>query len=379
MHQPGFAGSWHLLPALRCGLSQGLSVGNRSVQGPTPLVYGSKASTRVVAVPRNTSITTGRIDQVSLHCHPELPTTHRHPTLWTPPPTPGPPPAENAFTVFWDRCANTGTNLHMSCPHETCLSTRFASPAMLYRHWSVAGHTETLKIIDRRGDAPVDVSFRHQCPKCMLMMRNSVPQSHASTKACKDNTARRKAKVRPSRNELELRRSPFKSNGDHLPKVENFLYLGRILEAANDDTLAVKVAIAKAERKWAEVRRVLAREPVKTKTFVRFYEAIILNVLLYGSETWKVSRQALDSLESFHKKCVRTISGQPIRREVVDGKVHWIRPPIGPLYSETKLKPLTEYIMTRKKNLEVNYKTRSTEERCDVPSTAYTFKRKLFL
>jgi hypothetical protein len=287
--------------------------------------------------------------QHCLHCHPELPTTHRHPDLWTPQPVSGPPPEGNGFTVYWDKCAETGTNLHMSSPHDTCLSTRFASQAMLYRHWSVAGREEP------------------------------VPQSHAETKACKDNTARRKAKIRRSWNELELRCLPLKARGDLLPKVDKFLYLGRILEATNDDTLAVKVATAKAKSKWAEVRRVLSREPVKTKTFVRFYKAIILNVLLYGSETWKVTRQTLDSLESFHKKCVRTISGQQIRREVVDGGVHWIRPPIGPLYSKTKLKPLTHYIETRKMNLEGNYITKSTAEWCDILAMSFTFKWKLFL
>jgi hypothetical protein len=161
--------------------------------------------------------------------------------------------------------------------------------------------------------------------------------------------------------------------------VDHFLYLGWILEAANDDTLAVQQGIVKAKRKWAEIRRILHREPVKVKTFVRLYKAIVLNVLLYGSKMWKVSRQASDALEAFHNRCVRMISGQPIRREVVDGEIQWIRPSIGPLLTQTKLKPLTEYIETRKANLTVSYKGKSIEERCDVPATSYVLKRKLFL
>jgi hypothetical protein len=92
-----------------------------------------------------------------------------------------------------------------------------------------------------------------------------------------------------------------------------------------------------------------------------------------------MSKQALDALDAFHNKCVRTISGQPIRRETVDGEVQWIHPSIGPLLEQTKLKTRTEYIENRKANLNASYKGKSLAERCDVQSTSYVLKRKLFL
>jgi exonuclease III len=312
-----------------------------------------------------------------LHCHPEIPTVHDHPGLWSP--EPGRQQHEG-FTVYWDRDEETGTNLCLSCPHDTCMSTRFKSPAMLYRHWSVAGHGESLKVMDRRGDTPIDVSFRHQCPKCLLWMRNPVPPLHAETKACRDNTARRMAKIQQSRHNLEMQRSPFKSKGGaHLKRVNNFLYLGRTLEAANDDTLAVQRGISKAKKKWAEIRRVLSRVPIRAKTFVRFYKAIILNVLLYGSETWRVSKQCLDSLEAFHNKCVRTMSGQPFKRTVVDGEAQWIRPSISPLLTKLNLKTPEEYIAVRKSRLEASYGRGNLIERGLVSLKSYVLKRKLFL
>jgi hypothetical protein len=161
--------------------------------------------------------------------------------------------------------------------------------------------------------------------------------------------------------------------------VNSFLYLGRNLTATNDDTLAVQTNIAKAKKKWAELRRILSCSAVKTNTFVRFYKAIVINVLLYGSEMWLVKGQTLDAMEAFHNKCVRTISGQPIRREVVDGEEVWIRPSIGPLLEKTKLKMLTKYIESRKTNLTASYKGKSTTDRCEIPSRSYIVKRKLFL
>jgi hypothetical protein len=100
----------------------------------------------------------------------------------------------------------------------------------------------------------------------------------------------------------------------------------------------VHARIAKARKKWVEVRRILSCLGMKMKTYVRFYKAIVLNILLYGSETWLVKQHTLDAMKSFNNKCVRTISGQPIWRQVVNGEELWIRLSIGPLLEMTKLK-----------------------------------------
>jgi hypothetical protein len=310
-----------------------------------------------------------------LFVHPEMAETHHHPSLWSPEPVTQLP--DQDFTVDWLADPESGASLYMACPHERCLSTRFKSPAMLYRHWAVAGHGGQLTIIDRRGANPVDVSFHHQCPKCLLMMQRPVPPTHAQTKACKDNHARRMAKEHKSINEREIMRSPFKSRGEHLSKVTEFNYLGRTLTAANNDTLAVHHAIAKAKRKWAELRRILMNKPLKTKTVVRFYKAIVLNVLLYGCETWQLSQRPLDALEAFHNKCVRTISGQPFQRLLVDGEIQWIRPSVEPLLQATNLSTISEYISTRQASFRASYRCRPTSERTDLPVRSYLFKRKL--
>jgi Reverse transcriptase (RNA-dependent DNA polymerase)/Endonuclease/Exonuclease/phosphatase family len=312
------------------------------------------------------------------HCqlvHPSEIASHVHPSLWSPGPVPAP---EQDWTVFWDRDEATQQNLPMACPRETCLSFRFKSPSQLYKHWSIAGHDGRLYITDRRVPIHADATFKFQCPHCKMWMQNPVPQTHHLTKLCRDSTARRLAKVNKDINEKELMRSPFKSQNDRLQKVEDFLYLGRTLSSGNDDSLAVQRNIAKAKKKWAEIRRILSREVVKTKTFVRFYKAIVLNVLLYGSETWAITAATARSLEAFHNSCVRTISGQPIQRVAVGDEVHWVRPSIGPLLERTKLSPLSTYIDKRKNNLDAAYQTKSLAERCALPARPYIAKRALF-
>jgi hypothetical protein len=291
-----------------------------------------------------------------MYLHPELPDTHHHPLLWSPKPVIQLP--DQDFMVDWLADPDTGTPMYMACPHARCLSTRFKSPAMLYRHWVVASHEGELSIIDRRGGTPVDVSFRHQCPCCNVMMKNPVPHTHAQTKACKDTFARCMAKDSKHRNEREIGRSPFKSRGESLSKVMEFNYLGRIMMALNDDSLAVHHGIAKAKSKWAELWRILGSKPILTKTFVRFYKAIVVNVFLYGCETWRLQSRSLDALEAFHKK-----SGQPFRRMMTGGEVVWIRPPVEPLLERTNLKPIFKYISTKQTTFRASFQGRPPTER----------------
>ena len=46
---------------------------------------------------------------------------------------------------------------------------------------------------------------------------------------------------------------------------------------------------------------------LRTKRLV--YHAVVLGVLLYGSETWVTKRDASRKIEVFHKRCLRSILG----------------------------------------------------------------------
>ena len=69
---------------------------------------------------------------------------------------------------------------------------------------------------------------------------------------------------------------------------------------------------------------------------------------------------------------------QPIRQEVVDGILTWIRPPIQPLLTATKLKPIHHYIVARRASLSATYRGKPVNQRCDVTDRSYVVKRRLF-
>jgi hypothetical protein len=65
----------------------------------------------------------------------------------------------------------------------------------------------------------------------------------------------------------------------------------------------------KARKSWALVSRVLRAENALPKVCGVFYKAVVLAVLLFGSETWKLSPASFKSLEGFHIIATRCMAG----------------------------------------------------------------------
>jgi hypothetical protein len=125
--------------------------------------------------------------------------------------------------------------------------------------------------------------------------------------------------------------------------------------------------VQKAKQKWAMIRRILSCKPVRLATYVRMYRAVVLSVLLYGCESWELLSQSLDTLESFHNRCVRTMVGEPIRCifDEDDGEdAIWLLPPIQPLLARTGLLSIQEYISAMRSNHSASYQPTPAGDRC---------------
>ena len=85
-----------------------------------------------------------------------------------------------------------------------------------------------------------------------------------------------------------------------LKKVESFRNLGRILNQENDNVQAVRSQIKKARGIWARVGQILQADNTQPKVSAKFCKAVVQLVLLYSSETWNLSTNALAWLEGFH-------------------------------------------------------------------------------
>ena len=168
----------------------------------------------------------------------------------------------------------------LACPVPGCLGT-LADGWMIRRHFRDL-HPFDRVIVPKEGTFP-------RCKRCSKQVNPAYPQ-HARTKECQVGTDRR----------LQRERSEFTVRGDVLERIEVFKYLGRLLAQDDDDAQAIRQQLRKARGVWARVGQVLRGENTTPRVAAKFYKAVVQAILLYGSETWNLSKTALARLEGFH-------------------------------------------------------------------------------
>jgi hypothetical protein len=114
------------------------------------------------------------------------------------------------------------------------------------------------------------------------------------------------------------------NDGEPLEKVDLFWYLGRILAQDNDDVLAVRSQIKKAQVIWVRVGQVLQVDNTPPKVSAKFYKAVMQSVLLYGSKMWNLLMTTLARLEGLH---IRTAYHMAEKHKQWKGLHHmWVYP-----------------------------------------------------
>ena len=96
--------------------------------------------------------------------------------------------------------------------------------------------------------------------------------------------------------------------GNTIGEVKDFTYLGSII--SSDCTLDREInnRISKASAAFGQLKdRVYLNRNLKLATKIKVYHAIVISILLYGSETWTIYSKQLRLLNSFHLRCLRKI------------------------------------------------------------------------
>ena len=94
--------------------------------------------------------------------------------------------------------------------------------------------------------------------------------------------------------------------GRFFPIVAKFKYLGSYVSRFGNDTIDVDKCIASAGKAFGVLRGCIFSSThiiVAAKRTV--YEGLILNILLYGGESWSVTAAMLQRLRVFHARCLR--------------------------------------------------------------------------
>ena len=106
----------------------------------------------------------------------------------------------------------------------------------------------------------------------------------------------------------------FNINGEEINTVKSFKYLGRMITDTDNDFEAIMLQLKKARMTWGRIGKIIKKKTNgNAKTMAIFYKVIIQSVLLYGSESWVITKHAHKKLQSFHRRCARYITGCHIR------------------------------------------------------------------
>ena len=95
-------------------------------------------------------------------------------------------------------------------------------------------------------------------------------------------------------------------DGEEVEDVHKFVYLGVTL--TNSGRMAnMENRISKGRDTYRQLSKIWNSNKIKRTTKLKLYKSLVLSVLLYGSETWKMTKGDERKLNTFQTKCLRRI------------------------------------------------------------------------
>ena len=147
----------------------------------------------------------------------------------------------------------------------------------------------------------------------MQVPRQAINGRHLGTAQCVKGAERKRRRLA----ETETRENPeqtFRAYGQPIEAVTEFRYLGRLLTATDDDWPAVAGNIKKSRRSWGRLDKVLGREGADPKVSQTFCIAMTQQILLFGAETWVLTKKMELDLEAFQGRVARKLTWRHPRR-----------------------------------------------------------------
>mmetsp|Transcript_5724 Transcript_5724/g.8521 ORF Transcript_5724/g.8521 Transcript_5724/m.8521 type:complete len:1130 (+) Transcript_5724:164-3553(+) len=249
----------------------------------------------------------------------------------------------------------------VACPVPGCpFQIRAGRPGMrtVMRLHFRAKHVEDGITIEEEGRLP-------RCSQCGLFANNSNTPSHKATATCQKFAKLSELRKRAVLQEASVR-ARFYVGQAELERVEQFKYLGRILDETDDDDFAALRQLERARNTWRRFGGILRSEGACPRVKGFFYKAIMQAVLLYGSESWTITQQRLNQFQSLHSRTARHLTGNHIRLREDET---WFCPPTSDVLEEAGLQTIEEYILRRRTTVKRLIRGRDIYQKC-IRSTA---------
>jgi hypothetical protein len=123
--------------------------------------------------------------------------------------------------------------------------------------------------------------------------------------------------------------------------VEFFTYLGCGISRDQKPDEEINTRLVKASTAFNMLRNVIwYRKTISIKSRLRIYRACVLPVLLYGSETWSITKTHEQRINTFYMKCLRIIIGVNLGDRMSNDKILEItgQPPIERILRRNRLR-----------------------------------------
>ena len=100
---------------------------------------------------------------------------------------------------------------------------------------------------------------------------------------------------------------PVNLRGQHLEDVNNFIYLGSSINRAGNVDVELNRRTALASSAFSQLSKVWRNRNIRLPVKMRIYNACVLPVFSYGSETWQLTEKQEKKLDVFDQRCLRPI------------------------------------------------------------------------
>ena len=106
--------------------------------------------------------------------------------------------------------------------------------------------------------------------------------------------------------------TPILIDGKDVEDVNSFTYVGSTVDKTGGAEQDITARVGKARSSFSKLTKVWKSSQYSIGTKTRIFNANVLTVLLYGSETWRMTKRDEHKLDSFQHKCLRKVL-----------KIHW--------------------------------------------------------
>lgn len=99
----------------------------------------------------------------------------------------------------------------------------------------------------------------------------------------------------------------FQLMGHPIEDVECFCYLGSLISNSGGSKEDIQYRLCKAKQAYGMLNKFWLARSISTRTKINVFNTNVKSVLLYGCETWNLTKSEIQSMQAFVNRCLRRI------------------------------------------------------------------------